>query len=236
MGETNKSNNRLIYREDSELSSDTSDISFPTSLRTSSDGLSKRNCCDPSCSLRKQICKKGRKTWDDMVEEALNKTYNTKLENVHKNLDNLLPIDFNGIMIKNKKDLLKNLLKNNLGEKLIIFYNKLQKSWYYEKTKKGCLPVRVTWENTGNIKVIKSCNVTPVTVNNRMFNYGTEYIPSDVAILLQLVNNGSKLRSLIETYVEYKQDVMKYKNNLKRGIFTYCYLNKWLKNPVCTKP
>ena len=167
-------------------------------------------------------------TWDDKVKDALNKAYKDKMEKVKDILEKILPEDFDHINIKHNKELIKNLLKNNLGEKLIEFYGRLRKSWSYEKSNKGVLLVRVTWNNIGNIKVINSKQMTEVIIDNRKYNYGREYIPSETALLLKLINRGSKLKTLMQTYVEYKQDSMLYRQNLKKGIATDCYRNKWL--------
>ena len=166
-------------------------------------------------------------SWDDKVKAALNKAYNDKLEIVKDKLEKLLPEDFDHININHKKELVKNLLKDNLGEKLIQFYAKLKKSWYYEKSNKGVLPVRVNWNNIGNIKIIRCKNMTEVIIDNTKYYYGREYIPSETTMLLTLINTNNKLNKIMLTYAEYKQDVMLYRKNLKRGIATNCYIKKW---------
>jgi hypothetical protein len=182
------------------------------------------NCerCNPCVFKDEKI------SWDDKVKDALNKAYNDKVEKVKDILEKLLPEDFNHINVKHKKELVKNLRKNNLGEKLIEFYGKLRKSWSYEKSNIGVLSVRVTWNNVGNIKLINCKKMTEVIIDNRKYYYGREYIPSETSLLLGFINRNSKLKILMQTYTEYKQDIMLYRKNLDRGIATNCYIKKWL--------
>jgi len=188
--------------------------------------------CNPCCR-NKNICTKTKKTNDDRLREAINKAYKEKVERCKSYLDNILPMDFNGLNNNNdKKKVIKLYFKNNIGEKLINFYGKLQKSWYYEKNKKGYLSVKVNWENRDKIKIIKSTRFTNVKIKNKVLKYGTEFIPSETVIFLKLLNNNSKLKRIIDLYAKFKQDVMIYKNNLRRGIFSKSYLKEWLEDPL----